>query len=81
MIIDGSDPDSYPSLGDIILNTNGRKNPARTVAEECIPGVPEKISIVNPVKKDKISNIHEGISTGRRRMNIIYMYGFTYPLN
>jgi hypothetical protein len=53
------------------LKTYGRTNPARTVAEECIPGEPEKKSIIRPVENDNRSNNHEGISKGKRRINII----------
>jgi hypothetical protein len=73
MNIDGSEPGSYPSLGDITLKIWGRTNPARRVAEACIPGEPQKKSIISPVKKEIIRRSHEGISNGRRRMNIIYI--------
>jgi hypothetical protein len=53
------------------LKTYGRMNPASTVAEECIPGEPEKKSIISPVANDKRSNNHDGISKGKRRINII----------
>jgi hypothetical protein len=46
-----------------------------------MPGEPEKKSIINPMAKDKRSKSHDGISIGKRRMNIIYTYGLTYPLN
>jgi hypothetical protein len=45
-------------------------NPASTVAEVCIPGEPEKKSIIRPVANDNKSNNHDGISTGKRRINI-----------
>jgi hypothetical protein len=46
-------------------------NATRTVAEVCIPGEPEKKSIMSPVTKDKIRSNHDGISIGKRRINII----------
>jgi hypothetical protein len=49
----------------------GRRNPANTVAEECIPGDPENRSMMIPVANDNSSRSQEGISTGRRRINII----------
>ncbi len=69
--MEGSELASYPSLGEMTLRTYGLINPARTVAEECIPGEPEKKSIMPPVKKDKRSRSHAGVSTGRSIMNII----------
>jgi hypothetical protein len=57
-------------LGDTILRIYGRTNPARTVAEVCIPGDPEKKSIMRPVEKDNSSSNHDGISIGKRRINI-----------
>jgi hypothetical protein len=41
------------------------------VADECIPGEPEKKSIIRPVAKDIIRRSHDGISTGKRRINNI----------
>jgi hypothetical protein len=58
-------------LGDTILRTYGRTNPARTVAEVCIPVDPENKSIIRPVAKDKRRSNHDGISIGKRRINII----------
>jgi hypothetical protein len=48
-----------------------------TVAKACTPIVPEKMSITNPVIKERKRSIHEGIAIGRIRMNITYTYGFT----
>lgn len=70
MNIDGSAPGSYPSRGDMTLSANGRTKPARTVAEVCIPGEPQNISMTAPVPNEISSKSHEGISTGRRRMNM-----------
>jgi hypothetical protein len=56
---------------EISLNTQGRANPAITVAEACIPGVPEKTSITNPVKNDRKSSSHDDMSKGSSRMNMI----------
>jgi len=41
------------------------------VAEECIPGELQKKSMVIPKPNDTKSNNHDGISTGKRRMNMI----------
>jgi hypothetical protein len=68
--IEGAVPGSYPSRGDIILRTYGRTKPAATVAPAFIPVVPEKKSIISPVKKDIIRSSHPGISTGRSIINI-----------
>ncbi|MCK7538836.1 MAG: hypothetical protein MZV63_51805 [Marinilabiliales bacterium] len=46
------------------------QNPAMTVAKACTPMVPGKRSMTNPVMKDKRSRIHDGMATGRIRMNI-----------
>jgi hypothetical protein len=40
------------------------------VAKECIPGEPDNKSIIKPVKKDNSSSSHDGISIGKRRINI-----------
>jgi hypothetical protein len=40
MSIEGFAPGSYPSRGEMNLKTKGRTKPAKTDAEECIPGEP-----------------------------------------
>ena len=70
--MDGPVAGSKPSLTEMSLRTAGLTNPARTVAEECIPGDPEKKSITDPVRNESTSSSHAGMSTGKRRMNIMY---------
>lgn len=69
--MEGPAAESKPSLTEMSLRTVGLTKPARTVAEECIPGDPEKKSITAPVRKETTSNSQAGISTGKSRMNII----------
>jgi hypothetical protein len=64
--------ESYPSRGETIFKTNGRKKAINTVAELCIPIVLENKSIESPSKNPSTSKSHFGVSKGRISMNKIY---------
>jgi hypothetical protein len=69
----------YPSRGEKYRRIYGLRNAINTVADVCIPGVPQNISIVNPRRKPTISNHNLLISKGNTRINITYKNGFIYP--
>ena len=59
----------------------GRKKPSKTVAPAWIPGVFPKMSIVIPRIKEIPSYRYPGMVNGSNRINRMYMYGLTNPLN
>jgi hypothetical protein len=71
----GNAPSSYPTLGAILFNIKGLRNPRKTVAEVLIPGVFRDMSIVIPVIKLKINKNQPGISIGKINRNKMYIYG------
>ena len=62
---------SVVSRVDMFERTKGLMKAINSVAEECIPNVPEKASMVRPVKNPISSNIHPGVSKGSSIMNRI----------
>ena len=60
---------SSSSYVDIFESTNGLKKAMKSVAEECIPSVPEYASTMRPVKNPRISRNQPGISNGKSIMN------------
>jgi hypothetical protein len=60
---------SKESCVDIFDNIVGLMNAINKVADECKPRVPEKASIISPVRKPRIRRIQPGISNGRSIMN------------
>lgn len=60
---------SVDSCVDMFEINAGLKKAMNSVAEECIPSVPEKASIVKPVRNPKISKTQPGISKGKSIIN------------
>lgn len=69
--IPGLVPKSYPSLGDIVFNTDGRINATNVHAAAFIPSDWENKSMLNPRLNEENNNSHPGVLKGRSRINII----------
>jgi len=63
---------SAVSCVDIFERINGRIKAIKSVAVECIPSVPIKASMVNPVEKPNTKSNQPGISKGKSIMKRTY---------